>query len=136
MQSALEQGNVYLFPEFRFRNGGTSDKLLILLTKSTAINKLIVLCKTTSQEKPYRKKEFGCNEDKAYFYIPKERDLFDLDTWFILDELYPCTPDDMIQYHFQEKLHFIGKLKYEHIRALINCLKAIGTEEIYLEVID
>lgn len=135
MQCVHKQGNVYFSPNFPFPNGEQSDKLIILLTKTTKLNELFIFCKTTSRQR-FRKKMSGCNKEKAYFFIPKGIDLFHKDTWIILDILRQFTPVEVIQFNFDKKLNCIGKLKENNLQTLINCVKIIeDIPEILLEKI-
>ncbi len=135
MPFAHDQGSVYFFPNFIFPNGEKSNKLIILLTRSSKLDELFIFCTTTSKQK-YREKKPGCNKDKAYFFIPVGKELFDTDTWLILDILYSFEPIDILQYNFNKKLQYFGRLKKENLQALINCIKKVeDIPEIFLEKI-
>ncbi len=119
-----EQGNIYFYPDFTFHDGDKSNKLIILLTKSTCQNKMFVFCITTSQQK-FRCKSYGCNRFKAYFFIPEEKDIFKKDTWLLLDDLYSFKPEKIKCEEFEKKVRIIGKLKKGNLSALIGCIKKI-----------
>lgn len=66
--------------------------------------------------------------------MPQNQDLFQKDTWLILDQLRAYNPADIIKYHFDQKLIPKGKLKENNMRALLNCIRKLqDIEERHLD---
>ena len=89
------RGSVYHNPQFIFHDGTVGNKLLILLNTPTGDEDYLFV-KTTSRQKE-RTKEPGCRKYYAQgqYFIPKETEGFDDDTWILLYELYPISPEEI-----------------------------------------
>ena len=85
------RGAVYSKPDFLFKDGGKSDKLILLLN-THAKNDDYLFVPTTSQQK-IRSKTVGCvkHYGGGEFFIPIKTTAFKTDTWIILAEIYPVS---------------------------------------------
>ncbi len=129
---SLRIGAIYYHTNFVFKNGGTSDKLLIQLNEPSD-NEPYIFVITTSQEE-YRLKEEGCQEYSSEFFINANKDFFNVPTWI---ELYrPVTFDagEVTDALFKTKLmKCIGILSDKTITELKNCVKRLPIIEIFIK---
>jgi predicted transcriptional regulator of viral defense system len=80
-------GDVIYFVNFRFQDGTTRDKLLIILN-TPKDNEPYLVCLTTSQQKKWRSKQPGCHSDKNYYFVDGKQDNFKKDTWIDFSVVY------------------------------------------------
>ncbi|RQQ08388.1 hypothetical protein DF161_29140 [Burkholderia stagnalis] len=85
----IHPGQVLFHKDFKFADGDTKDKYLVVLGKSA---QSVVVAKTTSKGSRYRN-DFGCQSANRYpaFYLPKGSCCFQMCTWICLDEFYELT---------------------------------------------
>jgi len=83
------RGAIYYKPDFRFHDGGKSDKLILLLNTPAKTDDYLFV-PTTSKQK-IRSRTIGCvkHYGAGEFFIPTETTALKDDTWIILAELYP-----------------------------------------------
>ena len=65
-------GEIVSWPKYTFPDGGSSDKLFIVLNDALSDDALCLLLITTSQEKLYLNYINGCNYNLKAFHIPLE----------------------------------------------------------------
>lgn len=120
--SSSRIGEVYFAPDYRFADGETSDKLLLILAITEAKDYLVV--RTTSQSR-LRSWDPGCqNGDlEPGFFIPLQTSIFQKDTWLCLD--YAINID---QYDFESCLNSkpptflkIGDLDGQLVNQILQC---------------
>ncbi len=110
------RGRVYHHKHFKFHDGESGQKRIILLNTPKA-DEPYLFVKTTSQDfkKPFTP---GCNKRRALFFIKANTTIFELNTWVQLYELYPMDS-------FEEKpplIKLIGDLSENLIHKIIKCL--------------
>lgn len=120
-----QQGEIYYHPEFEFKNGGKSEKLIILLNAPSK-NEPCLFVKTTSQEKNKPLKP-GCNKSESLFFIPIGSSTFSLNTWVELYEIYEMPSDDVIK---NQAIEYKDKLDGKTIEKIIECLFIAEDENI------
>jgi hypothetical protein len=121
----FERGNIYRHPEFKFHDGEIGDKLILLL--NTPSNKEHgIFVKTTSQQhnKP---STVGCIKSHRCFYIDANSELFDLNTWIQLDDIYEFDANAAKR---NDGLHKIGTLNDGKIDKIIDCLLLVLDEDL------
>ena len=131
----LEKGEIFFHRDFRFDDGGSARKLLVLLNTPRDRKEPFLFCKTTSND---RKKNFqvGCQAEKGMFYVPKDTDFFDKNTWLELYYIAAFDAASVIEDSFNKFLTKKGKLKDLTIRQIVNCIrKGKLTEAKYKEMI-
>lgn len=84
----LRQGEVYLHPRFRYRNGNIDDKYIIILNKIPASHLPLVVVPVTKNPQ-YEKLSIGCNPIPSLFKILAGTCFFPLDTYVQLSEYVP-----------------------------------------------
>lgn len=125
----LMKGSVFHHPKFVFKDGEIGNKLLVLLNTPQK-NDPYLIVKTTSQETSQqitRPKIPGCNQVFSVFFVPCKGFFFDKDTWIILDEIYPFTPDSFTK---DPDLKKIGDLDLKLTDKVIDCLLLVGKDDI------
>ena len=118
----MEVGSVYFHKDFKFPDGGTGEKLFIVVNSPDKKENYLV-CKTTSREKPpYRLRQQGCDENRNYFMFLAKDDWFSKDTWVQFDRIFEFTAGKLLQDKFGRKLEHKASLKPVSIRAVLNCI--------------
>ena len=115
-------GSVYFHKEFEFQDGTVGEKLFVIVNSPSAPENYLV-CRTTSREKPpYRLRRQGCDEKRNYFMFFSKDDLFKKDTWVQFDRIFEFTTEQMLQGKFGHKIKYMGCLKPNNVRAVLNCI--------------
>lgn len=132
----MQKGDIYSHKNFRFKNGESAPKLLILLyippKKKTCP---YLFCLTTSQANEKSLKE-GCKSHWSEFLILKNREFFKENTWLQLHAIYPMEAKSVLQDCMTGYMERKDKLQDLTIRQLMNCIKkSKDVEEEYAELI-
>jgi len=118
-------GDVLCDDNFQFSDGRTGKKLFVVLNNAKPGEPCLVV-KTTSQSQRYTNTKIGCNPDKKVFYVPgSPTGSFLQDTFIQLDEIFPYSPDELLQGYWQKRIRPISKLPDLTFRQLKNCLKTV-----------
>ena len=124
MPGDLKFGAVLFWDGFIFENGGTSDKLLVLL--GARPNKDMIAVLTTSRPPP-RHLEPGCHAKEGYYVIPGgEKDWFREDTYVQLYRPVLISAPSAVKLGLEGKLRVNANLRPELAAAIRNCLKQSG----------
>lgn len=121
----MKAGDIFYHNEYQFPDGSSGIKLLILLNNPVQEDPYL-FCETTSQQK-FRNKTFGCNSDKEYFFIPSNREWFNLDTWIKLDTISPWIAASIVKDGLDGKLEKKDELSTNIFNAIKNCIKKTNT---------
>ena len=119
----FEIGAVLHWSGFRFKNGTTKDKFLVVLGAKAKHNFLLVVA--TSQQH-HRVFDLGCHAQEGYYHIPGSgKDFFKLDTWLLLAEPYEVSPARLMQENFSGNISVAANLRQDLANAIRNCLKRV-----------
>lgn len=124
----MNRGAVLYNPGFVFRDGGISDKLLVVLNHAEKDDPLL-LAKTTSKQKS-RKKNPGCDHLRYSFFVPEKAGHFDADTWIILDYPYAVPQAEMLEKITSKVAQQVCTLPEQMMNAVCNC--ALKSDDIPL----
>ena len=114
-------GTVIHWKDFRFHDGGTKNKYLVVMGPPRGGNLLLV--KTTTQPHVTRPAKDGCQIEKGFFYFPAKRMWFPSPTWVILSHPY-LVPTEQVQRAYTDKIaETVAQLALPDAAALRNCLK-------------
>lgn len=117
----MKRGEVIFSPQFKFADGGTSKKLLVVLNEATGSTPYLILLATSQQ---YGKRiDQGCHSKQGYYTISPKTDWFKVPTWIMFDRIYEYTLGRELKEHFESNLVTQATLKENTINAIINCLK-------------
>ena len=109
-------GSIHLDDNFKFSDGNTGRKLFVIVSISK--NGTILVCKTTSKERPpHRLRKQGCSAHKNYYMFMANEDWFNKDTWVQFEVIY-----EMEKERLSKKTKYQEKLKNKNIKALLNCI--------------
>lgn len=110
--------------KFKFSDGTTGKKLLVLLNNPTSGDPYLVV-KTTSQ-KHSKPDTPGCIENyhQAYFILANSN-FFQKDTWIQLDDYFMFN-----QNHVDKKLKHIGQLPAQTSNLVISCFLKINGQDL------
>ncbi len=111
------RGTIYFHPKFEFKNGYTSEKLILLLNTPSK-DESYVFVKTTSQQKnkPLRP---GCLKRQSLYFIPAGASFFQTNTWVQLYEIYEVKASDLDN---NPDVKIIGNLNSKIVDKIIDCL--------------
>lgn len=117
------RGAVYHHKRFKYPDGGTGRKYIVLLNNSEGGGLSLVL-KTTSQRKR-RPITPGCIADWGLFFIPAQSAHFPKDTWV---QLFPVFPIQNLE--SDEDIDYFGHLPDPLFRDLLDCLLESQAEDL------
>jgi hypothetical protein len=117
----MKRGEIIFSPQFKFEDGGTSEKLLIVLNEATSTTHYLLLLATTKQRN--KTSVEGCHAKKGYFVVHPNTDFFNQITWIMFDRIYEYTLGRELKEYFEGNLAVLTTLKANTINAIINCLK-------------
>ncbi|WP_416268831.1 hypothetical protein SD235_04900 [Burkholderia cepacia] len=125
----IQPGQVLFHKDFKFADGETKDKYLVVLGKS---NRSVIVAKTTSKGTRYRN-DYGCQSANRYpaFYLPKGSSCFPVCTWICLDEFYELTvggEDSLSSRMIAGQIYRYGLLGDSTMRDIQFC--AVGCDDI------
>jgi len=120
------RGDIFFHPKFEFENGGTSNKLFVLLN-TPGKNEHYLFAKTTSQQKD-KPLNPGCIKKQSLFFIPTGKMWFSVNTWIQLNHIYEISQDDINK---AEKARFTdGSLDNKTVDKIIDCLFVTQDDDI------
>lgn len=128
----MKPGSVFYCRNFEFDDGGKADKLFIVMTH--ARNSRFLIVRTTSQLKPWRQRNEGCQAAKGYYYFPGDKSWFDLATWVILDDPLLIEAKRLSDLCKSGAAEIKTTLELQVYAAIKNCLKRV--EDISQEMLD
>lgn len=131
----MQAGTALFFKDFRFKDGGISDKLVIVLNTPQK-DQPYLLCPTTSKQH-HRKSQLGCHSEANYFYVDENQDNFDVNTWILFHVIYEKESSELLSEKFRGKLYRMFDLDTNLWDAVRNCILKSGDIELdYLEMIE
>lgn len=117
----MKPGTIFCDHEFRFDDGTTSKKYIILLNDGNPGYYIIV--KTTSNDncKGY---QFGCQLEDRYpnFFLPCNGCEFPKNTWVELEQYYEYPLNEMLKKHVSKELEHYGILDENITCQLLECV--------------
>ena len=118
------RGSVFVQEDFKFRDGTTGKKILVLLNRPTGSNPYVVV-KTTSQQHS-KPKTSGCipNYHQAFF-IAAKNPFFHKDTWIQLDDYFLLPNNDI-----RNKVKHIGELNSKVADSIVKCFLKINEQDL------
>jgi len=131
----MKKGDILYHEQFKFSNGGISDKLLVILNTPQPTNDPYLIITTTSQS--INKSQIpGCNLKESLFFIKANHDFFNKDTWLQFYQLYELDFKKLLKTKFDGLVKISGSLKEQTINEVINCIrKSDDVSEYYLKLI-
>jgi hypothetical protein len=115
-------GDVLFIENFRFSDGTTGNKLVIVMHAGN-LGIPFLLVKTTSQSRRYAGMRPGCSEKHKAFFIPAGSDGFPKDTYIQLHEVFAVDALEMVEGHLSKRIRQQSRLPMERFNALRNCLR-------------
>ena len=113
----MTPGNVIFWPSFSFDDGGTANKLLVVVGARGSQARL--LFKTTSQARTSRPDNDGCHAAASVFRFKANLAGFDVPTWVQFDPGIVLNVDDMQG----NGGRVMFSLRPVDLSAIINCYK-------------
>lgn len=119
MAGNLKYGAVLFWKAFKFEDGGSSDKLLVVLGARQGKN--FLACLTTSQPHS-RKANPGCHAEEGYFFIPAGVAGFTKPTWIELNRPQEASSAEVLKACLAGDMHVITNLPQQLANEIRNCL--------------
>jgi hypothetical protein len=114
----MNPGDVLLWPDFRYKDGGTpSTKLIVIL----GIDKYkdALLYRATSRDGGYRPDPEGCHADEGVYRFKDNPKPFDVPTWVQFEDPYTKSVAEIQA----KKIGVCFSLSAVQLKAIINCLR-------------
>ena len=118
------RGSVFVADNFKYSDGTTGKKLLVLLNNPSSDDPYLFV-KTTSQ-KHSKPGTLGCIDTfhKVYF-VQANYAFFTKDTWIQLDDYFLFTQENL-----EKELNHIGQLPGKTIELLVSCFLKINEQDL------
>lgn len=108
------------WPNFKFDDGGTADKLFIILSDQRNGEHLALI--VTSQEKRGRRQEPGCKASEGWFFIQKGLSSFAKPTWVTLTDPIEFAVEELADGIEAGTIREVRVgIKADLLRAIANC---------------
>jgi hypothetical protein len=121
MAGEFKFGAVLSWKRYVFDDGGTSDKLLIVL--GAKAGKPWILALTTSRPPP-KKYPPGCTAVDGMYFVPGDgKSFFKKDTWVQLYRPRVAQAAEIMKRSLASELTVIGNMPAQVANAIRNCLK-------------
>ena len=119
--TAIVPGSILHWEEFKFEDGGSANKFLVIVGAKTGSNYLAVI----ATSKPHwRKFEPGAHPIEGYYCIPGGgKEWFPKDTWLLVAIPREIRPAELVREAFAGRWRVVGQLRPNIVGALRNCLK-------------
>jgi len=118
----MTPGELFYWPQHKFDDGGTSDKLLIIL--NTQRNGVHLAAYTTSQGvKRGWSEEEGCMAEDEIYFIREGTNGFISPTWVQLYRLQEYEVDRLENQVISGRIKSLRQLSDNLRRAIVNCYK-------------
>lgn len=116
---AVQIGEVFHDPNFRFPDGESGNKLLIVLAVSRCGD--FIVARTTSKPRAHSW-TYGCHNDSVEpnFFIPKTLNIFHEDTWVCLDYLVELDSAEFSA-KVSGAINKIAEIPVELLKLIIDC---------------
>lgn len=118
----MDKVTIIFYKKFRFSDGKSGEKLLIILNTFKDLSIPYLCCKTTSKQK-YNLISPGCYSDRNIYILNENQDFFRLKTWVQFEEIYELKAQDLLDAHYKGLVEVKGQLKENTINSIIKCLK-------------
>ena len=123
MSGDFKIGAVLHHDQFKFENGTTRDKYLVVLGANPGSD---YLCALTTSRQWRMKAERGCHhKPRTHFFIPGDRkNYFPRDTWIVLSAPVIMSRVEMLQKRTQGTVEVKANLEKNITGEIRNCLKS------------
>lgn len=130
----MTPGEVFFFKDFKFKDGKTKDKLIIILNYPQDNEPYLVCCTTHVQH--FRLKELGCHSEDNYYFVDNQQDNFDIDTWIVFGTIYELSVDKILNACINQGTHSLFTLEKTLWNSMKACiLKSKDIAGVHLEMI-
>lgn len=121
MSGSVSPGCVIHWKDYKFSDGETADKYLVILGCKQGSNYLAVV----GTSKPHRKSfKAGCHHEAGYYHCPAGMTWFPRDTWLLLADPVELEPREFLKLAITDRaLTISGQLKPDIANGIRNCLK-------------
>lgn len=123
----MTPGSVLFDTQFKFSDGSTGRKILVVLNDGSA--GVYVIIKTTSKDKR-KGRNYGCQSSDRYpnFFLPDGKCFLQGDSWLMLDEFFEFNLQNLLAKRFAGQMKPLGVLPENILKELLDC--AIGCDDI------
>lgn len=132
----MTPGTILFDKDFKFSDGATARKLLVVLNDAACAYYVIV--KLTSQRHD-KGATLGCQPRDRFqnFYLPQGTCVLSKNSWVMLDEFYETDPNKLFQLKLKGQLEVIGGLDEATTKALLVCaIESLDISDRHAQVLD
>ena len=133
----MRRGDVLYFPDWKFRDWGHADKLLVVMNTpgpADSENSKVAMLITTSQDKGRRKKVPGCQPVRREFFIPKSS-YWNKDSWISFRREVEVWPTSQVQGALDNgSCKIVTTLPEQTVNAIKNCMKRCCLDDLPRDV--
>ncbi len=116
----LSPGCVVHWKDYKFSDGATADKYLVIVGCKTGSNYLAVI----GTSKPHKKGFVaGCHHAEGYYHCPAGLAWFPKDTWLLLADPIEIVPAEFLKLGFGGVVTISGQIKTDIANAIRNCVR-------------
>jgi hypothetical protein len=120
-EATIAPGCILHWKGFKFRDGETADKFLVIVGAQSGKNYLAIIA--TSKQK-FRTATPGGNHQGGYYHIPGGgKDWFPKDTWLLFDDPRELSAAELVKAAMSGDVTIKGNLRDEIANAICNCMK-------------
>lgn len=130
----MKAGDVFCFYNFRFSDGDTAAKKLMIILNTPQNTEPYLVCLTTSVPRAWRPKVPGCHSTKNYYYTPSTQDNFDLDTYIVFERLYEIPVNQLLNSCLKDGSYSLFELEPTLWNAIKKCIK--NSQDIEQDLLD
>ena len=117
---AIGPGCIIHWVKYKFSDGETRNKYLVIAGAKTGSNYLAVIGTSVPKGKDFKP---GCQG--SYYHIPGgKKDWFAEDTWLLVAEPREIAPTEFLKLGMAKVITLEGQLREDIANALRNCIKA------------
>ncbi|MCK5493834.1 MAG: hypothetical protein KAJ14_12055 [Candidatus Omnitrophica bacterium] len=130
----MRKKDVFYCPRFKFYDGETGKKLLLVLNEpSEGQPYLIVL--VTSQQKN-RKDVPGCYHKEGYYFIKENETWFSENTWLLFRPIYAFDFAKVLTESFSNNLTYKDQITEDFYIKILNCmLNSKDVKRLYKQIL-
>jgi len=121
----MTPGELFYWPEHEFDDGGTSNKLLVILNHQRNGIHLAVL--TTSQSNQRWPEKEGCDVEREVFCILENTHNFQRSTWLQLYRVKEYEVDYLENMVIKRRIKSLRQLPEQLLRAIVNCYRKVDS---------
>ena len=118
---AIGPGCILHWKGFKFRDGTTRNKFLVIVGAHPGQNYLAVIATSVPKNKSF---QAGGHPEDGYYHIPGgSKDWFEEDTWLLFEEPREISAGELVKEGLAKNITVEGHLRPDIANAICNCMR-------------